>query len=98
MNVALHGMEAVATSGDALGRAAELPLLVRYADNFVILHPDFKTLQQVVRRITNWLTTLGLHLHDDNPRTTHTLISYQGQMTVDFMGFHSRHTNEALTS
>src|SRR5436305_3689678 len=39
MNVALHGMEAVVTEGFANGYAREQPLLVRYADDFVILHP-----------------------------------------------------------
>src|SRR5437764_13407045 len=40
MNIALHGMEAVATEGADNVRAGERPLLVRYADDFVIMHPD----------------------------------------------------------
>ncbi|MHB8597679.1 MAG: reverse transcriptase domain-containing protein, partial [Ktedonobacteraceae bacterium] len=47
MNVALHGMEAVVTEG----HSKEPPLLVRYADDFVILHADLKELQQAVRRV-----------------------------------------------
>src|SRR5437667_2004366 len=38
MNVALHGMEAVVTEGSPNGHTREQPLLVRYADDFVILH------------------------------------------------------------
>jgi RNA-directed DNA polymerase len=49
MNVALHGMEAVVTEGIISGHAREQPLLVRYADDFVVLHPDLKELRQAVR-------------------------------------------------
>jgi RNA-directed DNA polymerase len=38
MNVALHGMEAVVTEGAGNGHAREQPLLVRYADDFVVRH------------------------------------------------------------
>src|SRR6266852_5517973 len=72
MNVALHGMEAVVTEGTANGRAREEPLLVRYADDFVILHADLKELQQAVRRVKHWLARMGLQLHADKTRFTHT--------------------------
>ena len=87
MNIALHGMEAVATEGAESVRAGERPLLVRYADDFVILHPDLKELQQAIRRVKRWLARLGLHLHADKTRITHTLIPYQGQVGFDFLGF-----------
>lgn len=90
MNIALHGMEAVVTEGPTNGRAREQPLLVRYADDFVILHPDLKELQQAVRRVKNWLARLGLQLHADKTRITHTLIPYQGQVGLDFLGFNIR--------
>ena len=90
MNIALHGMEAVATEGAAVERAGERPLLVRYADDFVILHPDLRELQQAVRRVKHWLARMGLHLHDGKTRITHTLIPYQGQAGFDFVGFNIR--------
>ena len=90
MNVALHGMEAVVTEGTANGHARELPLLVRYADDFVILHPDLNELQRAVRRLRQWLARMGLHLHADKTRFTHTLAPYQGQVGFDFLGFHIR--------
>ena len=83
MNVALHGMEAVVAEGSA----REQPLLVRYADNFVILHTDLKELQQATRRVKHWLARMGLHLHADKTRFTHTLTPYQGQVGFDFLGF-----------
>src|SRR6266496_527969 len=90
MNVALHGMEAVVTEGFANGHAREQPLLVRYADDFVILHADLKELQQAVRRVKHWLARMGLRLHADKTRFTHTLTPYQGQVGFDFLGFSIR--------
>jgi len=87
MNVALHGMEAVVTEGSANGRGREQPLLVRYADDFVILHADLKELQQAIRRVKHWLATMGLDLHAEKTRITHTLTPYQGQVGFDFLGF-----------
>src|SRR5947209_5830878 len=90
MNIALHGMEAVVAQGEALGRAREQPLLVRYADDFVIVHADLGELQQAVRRVKHWLATMGLQLHAQKTRITHTLTPYQGQVGFDFLGFHIR--------
>lgn len=86
MNIALHGMEAVVTEG----HRGELPLLVRYADDFVILHANLKELQQAVRRVNHWLATMGLHVHANKTRITHTLTPYQGQVGFDFLGFDIR--------
>jgi len=95
MNVALHGMEAIVTGGSASGSAREQPLLVRYADDFVILHADLKELQQAAKRVRQWLATMGLHLHADKTRITHTLIPYQGQVGFDFLGFTIRQESRA---
>lgn len=83
MNVALHGMEAVVAQGSARGQ----PLLVRYADDFVILHADLKELQQAIRRVRHWLAMMGLQLHAEKTRVTHTLTPYQGQVGFNFLGF-----------
>src|SRR5438067_4986327 len=90
MNVALHGMEAVVTEGSANGHTREQPLLVRYADDFLILHADLKELQQAVRRVKHWLARAVLHIHADKTRFTHTLTPYQGQVGFDFLGFSIR--------
>lgn len=91
MNIALHGMEAVVTDGSAHDSHArhgrELPLLVRYADDFVIVHSDVMELQQAVLRIRQWLATMGLQLRADKTRLTHTLTPYRGQVGFDFLGF-----------
>jgi RNA-directed DNA polymerase len=87
MNIALHGMEAMVNEGTASGQAREQPLLVRYADNFVILHADLKELRQAIKRVRHWLATMGLHLHADKTHIAHTLMPYQGQVGFDFLGF-----------
>ncbi len=87
MNIALHGMEAVVTEDTDGGRTREQPLLVRFADDFAIVHPDLKTLQRAVRRVNDWLAQMGLRLHDDKTRFTHTLMPYQGQVGFDFLSF-----------
>ncbi|HZU00184.1 MAG TPA: reverse transcriptase domain-containing protein, partial [Ktedonobacteraceae bacterium] len=73
MNVALHGMEAVVTQGAGRSYVREQPVLIRYADDFVILHADLSELQQAVKRVKQWLATMGLHVHADKSRITHTL-------------------------
>ena len=97
LNVALHGMEAVVTDGATHGSSREQPLLVRYADDFVLLHADLKELQQAVRRVKHWLATVGLHIHADKTRFTHTLTPYQGQVGFDFLGFHLHQEPRAKT-
>ena len=87
MNVALHGMEAVVANGSPDTQARQQPLLVRYADNFVILHSNLQVLQQAVRRVRHWLATMGLQLHAEKTHITHTLTPYQGQVGFDFLGF-----------
>lgn len=90
MNIALHGMEVVVTEDTTSGHSQQKPLLVRYADDFVILHPDLGALQQAIRRVRSWLATMGLHLNAQKTRITHTLTPYQGQIGFDFVGFHLR--------
>jgi len=97
LNVALHGMEAVVTDGSTNGHTREQPLLVRYADDFVLLHADLKELQQAVRRVKHWLATIGLQLHADKTRLTHTLTPYQGQIGFDFLGFNIRQESRVKT-
>ena len=78
------------TEGAPSGYAGEQPLLVRYADDFVILHPDLGELQQAIRRVRRWLAGVGLHLNAEKSRITHTLVPYQGQVGFDFLGFSIR--------
>lgn len=84
LNIALHGMEAVVAEGTTSGS----PLLVRYADNFVIIHADLSVLQRAVMRVRLWLATLGLRLNEHKTHVAHTLTPLQGRTGFDFLGFH----------
>ncbi|MBV9172752.1 MAG: group II intron reverse transcriptase/maturase, partial [Chloroflexi bacterium] len=84
-NIALHGLES------ALRRCAtqrQGPLkVVRYADDFVVLHPDLAVIERATAAATAWLATLGLELQPSKTRITHTLVPYEGAIGFDFLGF-----------
>ncbi len=61
--------------------------LIRYADDFVILHERLEIVQACQQAIVAWLAELGLALHDTKTRYTHTLQEYQGNVGFDFLGF-----------
>jgi RNA-directed DNA polymerase len=87
-NVALHGLEEVAREGCGTSAAAENPIVVRYADDFVILSSDKTELQRIAGRITAWLADMGLQLSLEKTRITHTLEVCEGNVGFDFLGFH----------
>jgi RNA-directed DNA polymerase len=79
-NVALHVLDqAWARSGRSLG------VLVRYADDFVILCATKQRAEQARRLVAEILATLGLHLHPDKTRIVGLARGRQG---FDFLGFH----------
>jgi len=88
-NVALHGMEEVAKEG-FLKSAAEKPMLIRYADDFVILYSDQTELQRVAERVTAWLAEMGLQLSPKKTRMIHTLDMCEGGVGFDFLGYRVR--------
>ncbi|NEO54768.1 MAG: group II intron reverse transcriptase/maturase [Okeania sp. SIO3B5] len=92
-NIALHGME------ECLNKFAEtLPgrkqenkqalSLIRYADDFVILHKNIKVVLQAKTVIQEWLNQVGLELNPEKTKIAHTLEKYEGkQPGFDFLGF-----------
>jgi RNA-directed DNA polymerase len=79
-NVALHVLDqAWARGGRSLG------VLVRYADDFVILCATKQRAEQARRLVAQILATLGLHLHPDKTRIVGLTKGRQG---FDFLGFH----------
>ncbi len=87
-NVALHGMEQTIIEGYPKSHAGEKPILVRYADDFVILHSDKVELQRVAERVEKWLQGMGLQLSPSKTRMTHTLDLHEKNVGFDFLGFH----------
>src|SRR5947209_3610150 len=87
-NIALHGMEEAIAEG--YKPSMEKPLMVRYADDFLILHSDRQVLQKAIETITPWLQQMGLNLNPQKTRVTHTLTPTEGKAGFDFLGFSIR--------
>ncbi len=75
-NIALHGMEKAITEGMKYREIK--PILVRYADDFVILHTDKEELERATRKITEWLKHMGLVLNPKKTRVTHRNLATDG--------------------
>lgn len=62
--------------------------LIRYADDFVILHKDITVVQRCQQTIAEWLEGMGLELKPSKTRLTHTLNQYEQEKPgFDFLGF-----------
>lgn len=88
-NVALHGMEEV-IQNQRQRNHQEQPILIRYADDLVVLHSDLERLKQAEEKLVSWLAGMGLHMNPKKTRITQTLTAYEGQVGFDFLGFSIR--------
>ncbi|NEQ40050.1 MAG: group II intron reverse transcriptase/maturase [Okeania sp. SIO3I5] len=100
-NIALHGMEERLmefaeklpleyTSGGKMSKRDKRHSLnlIRYADDFVILHEDIKVVLQAKAVIQEWLNQVGLELKPEKTKIAHTLEEYEGNKPgFDFLGF-----------
>ncbi|MGB5770920.1 MAG: group II intron maturase-specific domain-containing protein, partial [Crocosphaera sp.] len=71
------------------------PKIIRYADDFVVVHNELEVIQQCKKLITNWLMKMGLELKPEKTRICHTMDSLEidGDITepgFDFLGFNVR--------
>jgi RNA-directed DNA polymerase len=85
-NIALHGMEEAVKRGDQNGHDVEQPVLIRYADDFVILHSQKEAIDRATQVIEQWLQDMGLHLSPKKTQVTHTYLPTQGNVGFDFLG------------
>jgi RNA-directed DNA polymerase len=91
-NIALHGMEerikqyARTIKGKKAENERSLNL-IRYADDFVILHEKLEVVQKCQEIIEEWLGEMGLNLNKSKTTITHTLNEYEGKIGFDFLGF-----------
>jgi len=83
-NIALHGLEAALVESLPQSRK---PAIIRYADDFVILHQDLATLLKLKAQAEQWLETMGLNLKAAKTRITHTLNEHEANVGFDFLGF-----------
>jgi len=92
-NIALHGMEArvkqYAETLKGKKRDNRVALsLIRYADDFVIIHEDLNVVLECKEIIADWLSDMGLELKPSKTRLTHTLNEIDGNVGFEFLGFH----------
>jgi len=95
-NIALHGMEEVVKKyarslpGKKENNEKQISL-IRYADNFVILHPEIEAIHDCLVLIKQFLDNIGLELRDEKTRITHTLTKTRDEEPgFDFLGFNIR--------
>jgi RNA-directed DNA polymerase len=93
-NIALHGLETLVRErfperkGRQKGEYQAPPNVVRYADDFVVLHEKREVVEECQRLISEWLKPMGLELKPSKTRITHTLESVDGGTPgFDFLGF-----------
>jgi RNA-directed DNA polymerase len=79
-NVALHVLDAEWTR-----TSSKLGVLVRFADDFVVLCRSRAAAEEALRRVTAILGQLGLQLHPDKTRIVRLT---RGEQGFDFLGFH----------
>ncbi|MBE9105897.1 group II intron reverse transcriptase/maturase [Nostoc cf. edaphicum LEGE 07299] len=98
-NIALHGMEerikkfaeTIPTNYSGKKRKRESLSLIRYADDFVILHEDITVVQRCKEIISEWLKGMGLELKPSKTKLAHTLKQYEKEKPgFDFLGFNVR--------
>jgi RNA-directed DNA polymerase len=95
-NIALHGLEeyikkwAETWKGDKVKNRRSISL-IRYADDFVVLHKDKSIIQQAKTLIEQWLHGLGLELSESKTRICHTLHdTEETKAGFDFLGWNIR--------
>ena len=104
-NIALDGLETEtrnhlsdellrnekARGGQANRKRASFTLgIVRYADDFVVLHRDRSIVETAKAFIEEWLKNIGLELKPSKTRISHTLKEMDGETGFDFLGFNVR--------
>jgi RNA-directed DNA polymerase len=91
-NIALHGLETAIRSCVKSGMKAQKALgVIRYADDFVVLHKDYDVLMRCKQVAEAFLSDIGLELHPSKTRITHTLDSVgEEKPGFNFLGFNVR--------
>jgi RNA-directed DNA polymerase len=97
-NVALHGLEELLRQRfprrqrTVNGREEFVPPpnVIRYADDFVVLHKDEALVRECQQVVAEWLRGMGLELKPSKTRVGHTLKEVDGRAGFDFLGFSVR--------
>ena len=97
-NIALDGMIREVKAQFPKQEFAQTPIrIIRYADDFVVLHPMLEAVKKAKSAIKAWLKPVGLELKPEKTRICHTLNPIKVEesgLTVepgfDFLGFNIR--------
>ncbi len=82
-NIALHGMElkvkeyAATWKGQKRENMKSLSL-IRYADDFLVLHKDLNVINTCKEILEEWLSEVGLELNQEKTKIKHTLTEFEG--------------------
>lgn len=66
------------------------PVVIRYADDFLIFHRNLDALKEAKAAAEQWLNQIGLEMNPSKTRITHTLKKFEGNVGFDFLGFNFR--------
>jgi len=87
-NIALHGLEETVMKLALTTKEKRKLTIVRYADDFVVMHNDRSMIERAQGVIKEWLKGIGLELKAEKTRISHTL---EGENPgLDFLGFNIR--------
>jgi RNA-directed DNA polymerase len=98
-NIALHGLETkikdnypefIKVDGIIYTNGTWKPEVIRYADDFLILHRNPQVIQECKKITEEWLQDMGLELKPSKTRIAHTLEKIEGKVGFEFLGFNIR--------
>ncbi|MCI0349468.1 MAG: group II intron reverse transcriptase/maturase [Acidobacteriales bacterium] len=90
-NIALHGLEVMIIEHFPRHRVGFYhPLVMRFADDLVILHAEREVIELCWKLVSEWLAEMGLELNPRKTRIAHTLEAVEGVAGFDFLGFQLR--------
>ncbi|MEE4380125.1 MAG: group II intron reverse transcriptase/maturase [Candidatus Competibacteraceae bacterium] len=99
-NISLHGLETHIRNQFPIQRRMQeagkerfvswKPLVIRYADDIVVLHRDQTAIEHCRRLMEDWLAGMGLELSPEKTRLVHTLQTDSGEAGFNFLGFQVR--------
>jgi RNA-directed DNA polymerase len=87
-NIALDGMARFIETLFPKKRSRNQAVLIRYADDFVVISPSLEIIEQCQTAISEWLKPIGLELKPEKTRVCHTLnpIKYNGKTGSSLLG------------
>ena len=65
--------------------------MIRYADDFVVIHEDKEVIELAKELLKDWLDKIGLELSEEKTSTVHSTEGF------DFLGFHLKHFPKVKT-